>query len=192
MVSNQVISGITTGQLAILMLGPAILTGAVSIIVNWLQIKTKIIELASQSEYKARETVFRSYQERLRSIRESTNNLSQSFGKTFGAYEAFEDETAKIKLLEIQLKFIKFCKELIADSISEFEVELKKAELFTGKTEEQVKFARKVLSIDLEKISKTQLEEIVVNYYKVLFLIDTFEGTLVEKKRDELFSKYIT
>lgn len=192
MVSNQVISGITTGQLAILMLGPAILTGAVSIIINWLQSRTKIFELARESEYKARENLFRLYQEKLRSVKESNKSLNEGFGKIFGIYMAEEDEGERIKLLKIQLNFVKLFKELIVDSIDEFEEELRKNELFEGKNEEHVKFAKKVLSTDLGKISEDELEGIVMNYYKVLNLIDSFESTLLEKKRDELFSKYVT
>ena len=192
MASNQLISGITTGQLAILMLGPAILTGAVSIIINWLQSRTKIFELARESEYKARENLFKLYQEKLRSVKESNKGLNEGFGKIFGIYVVQEDEGERLKLLKIQLNLVKLCKELIADSIDEFEEELRKNELFKGKNEEHVKFAKKVLSTDLEKISDDKLERIVMNYYKVLNLIDSFESTLLEKKRDDLFSKYIT
>lgn len=192
MVSNQAISGITTGQLAILMLGPAILTGAVSIIINWLQSRTKIFELARESEYKARENLFRLYQEKLKSVKESNKSLNEGFGKTFGIYVAQEDEGEGIKLLKVQLKLIKLLKDLIAASIGEFEEELRKNKLFEGKNEEHVKFAKKVLSTGLEKISDDELEKIVMNYFKVLNLIDLFESTLLEKKRDELFSKYIT
>lgn len=113
-------------------------------------------------------------------------------GKVFGYYIVEENEEEKIKILKDQFKFIKLAQKEIPKSTNEFEQELRKNKLVTGEIEKQILFIKETVSKDLEKISEKDMEAILIDYWKVFDLLHSFENTLLEKKRDELFSKYLT
>lgn len=190
--SNQVITGINIWWVAVMTVSPALITGIVSVLISRHQLKMKISEIKGESEYKARENLFKSYQERLRINRQSSEKFFDSIGRTFGYYLAEEDEQEKIKILKAQFKFIKLIKNEIPKSIDEFEQELRKNKLVTKEVEEQILFIKKTVSKNLETISEKDMEAIFIDYWKVFDLLHSFENTLLEKKRDELFSKYLT
>ena len=192
MVSNQVVTGVNIWSLAVMMLGPAAITGAVSIIISQLQLKMKISEIKGESEYKARENLFQSYQRRLTAHGESSKEFFEGIGKTFGYYVAQENEQEGIKMLKAHFKLIKLVKDEIPESIDELERELRENKLFTEDIEKQISFMKKTISVDLEKIAEKDMGAIFIDYCKVIDLLHSFENTLLEKKRDELFSKYLT
>ena len=192
MVSNQVVTGVNIWSLAVIMLGPAAITGAVSIIISQLQLKMKISEIKGESEYKARENLFRLYQEKLRAGRKSSEEFFGSIGKTFGYITAQENEQEGIKMLKAQFKLIKLVKDEIPESIDGLERELRENKLFTEEIEKQISFIKKTISIDLEKIPEKDMEAIFIDYCKVIDLLHSFENTLLEDKSNKLFSKYLT
>jgi hypothetical protein len=120
-VSNQIITGVNIWWIAVMTITPALITGVVSIIISQLQLKMKISEIKGESEYKARENLFKSYQEKLRANRESSEKFFESMGKVFGYYIAEENEQEKIKILKDQFKFIKLAQKEIPKSTNEFE-----------------------------------------------------------------------
>lgn len=119
--SNQIITGVNIWWIAVMTITPALITGVVSIIISQLQLKMKISEIKGESEYKARENLFKSYQEKLRANRESSEKFFESMGKVFGYYIAEENEQEKIKILKDQFKFIKLAQKEIPKSTNEFE-----------------------------------------------------------------------
>jgi len=190
--SNQIITGVNIWWIAVMTITPALITGVVSIIISQLQLKMKISEIKGESEYKARENLFKSYQEKLRANRESSEKFFESMGEVFGYYIVEENEEEKIRILKDQFKFIKLAQKEIPKSTGEFERELRKNKLVTGEIEKQILFIKDTVSKNLEKISEKDMEAILIDYWKVFDLLHSFENTLLEKKRDELFSKYLT
>lgn len=192
MVSNQVVTGINIWWIAVMTITPALITGVVSIIISRVQLKMKISELKGESEYKARENLFRLYEEKIRVLRESKQQFSESFGKTLGYYLTTEDKQEKMRLLKIMLDAGRLLKDEMAGDIDEIEGELKKHKLFTKENEGRISFMRKIISINLEKIPERDMEAAVMSYHKVADALGLLENILLEKKRDELFSKYLT
>ena len=189
--SNQVITGINIWWVAVMTCVPALITGTVSIIISRFQLKMKISEIKGESEYKARENLFKVYQDVLKVFRENNQRNNEVFGKMLG-YITEQDEQEAIKFMKSKLKLIIFLNEQTADSINEIEAELKKYKLLTRKIQEEILFVRKTISIDPEKFLTEDIQTGVMDYLKVSNLLFSFEHILLENKSNELFSKYLT
>jgi hypothetical protein len=137
-----------------LALGPAIVAGFFTALGSYLiyrsQLKTKLAEIKGQSELRARELLFESYQKRIDRIGEGVNKFMGALYGFAGHLQALTDEEEKRQAQVAILVLIKMTRDPILDSVGELEEELGSVDLATKRSAD-LRFIRETLSAELDK-----------------------------------------
>jgi len=155
------------------------------------QYKIKITEIKGQSELKARENLFHSYQEKMKHISAGFDTLSGSIGKNLGQIASFEPQEKKElidKTYDLLQKFLFYNDDFQKDLINE----LKKENLIDEEREKSIKYIKsKTESIINNKLLEDEKNDILFIMLKMEGIISDAKLDLLDKKSENLFKDYV-
>lgn len=182
---------------------PAIITAITAILSSFLtfiatyliiknQYKIKITEIKGQSELKAREHLFNSYQERMQKVNEGFSEISASVFKTLGQVESF-DENLKNDTINKTFELIRKYMTYNSNFLDELENELKKEKLYTSNREKDFNYIKNT-STDIidNKFDEEKRKDIFYIVVKIEKIISDAKLDLFDKKSNDLFKDFIT
>lgn len=173
-----------------LTLGPALITGASTALGSWLlyrqQLKSKVAEIEGQTQLRARELLFESYQKRIERREESLKELVSALMGAAGHLQGTTDEEGKRQLEQAMLVLLRMINDPYLDSLNDLEEELTAVGLI-DKRQKDISFIRQTFSVDLEKVDSKLTGELYVNFMKALGLYHSLKDELLNKKCEDLF-----
>jgi hypothetical protein len=176
-----------------LALGPAIVAGFFTALGSYLiyrsQLKTKLAEIKGQSELRARELLFESYQQRIDRIGEGVNKFMGALYGFAGHLQALTDEEEKRQAQVGILVLINMTRDPILDSVGELEEELGSVDLATKRSAD-LRFIRETLSTELDK-PDIDFGLVYLNFMKAFGLFNGLKEELLNKKCEALFNIYL-
>lgn len=148
----------------------------------------RIEELKGESEYKARENIYKLYREKISVLRESNKQFQEVFQKIF---EIAKNHESIPDYLKGVIKMMNYGKEPFFDYIEQIEEELKKLNLYNSKNQALISSAIDLLETDVDKLTDEQIFEFYMKFSSIVNRFFTLENNLLEKKSNELFAKYL-
>lgn len=169
--------------------------GIIGFFGTWLTLKyqnrMKSAELASQSQLKAKELLFESYQRRIERINDRSKEMGESMGKLAAIYQATTNEAEKQKLNIAFFMIIRESYELYKEWFRELEEERNKVGLGDS-SPVQVATMREALAVDFQNITtEADVQRIFINWTKMVAVMDSLLQDVLAKKSEDLFSEDI-
>lgn len=163
----------------------------VSYFIARLNIKIKKVEIQGQTELKARELTFNSYQKRVEKSDENTRAVLSAMAKNSKDLANIADQNERIARLR---RFLVLLKEQISFGYNYFEDltdDLKTSGLSNEKLNRRIDYVNNIMKKEIDKLQDSELDNYYNNLSRALSLMSSLEYDFVEKKRDEIFSGYL-
>jgi|WetSurMetagenome_2_1015567.scaffolds.fasta_scaffold481162_1 hypothetical protein len=163
----------------------------IPIIILWFQFKSKRMDKKFEIQFRAKEYLFKVYQDEIKEASDSIGNFNEAMGKLIGTAIGIDDAEERIKYLSGLRSALNMLKSLMQDAIGESEDDLKENDLLDEKSIEKINYIKKIIEVEINEIPVDQIENLLVEYTKVNILFNYLDKTISRKKRDELFKNIL-
>ncbi len=167
-------------------LGPAVITALVSIALFRYQLKMKTAEIRGNSELKARELIFESYQKRIERISNGANEIGNAFGKLVPHMKELSNDEVTTGIVY----FVKLTIDVFKEEFEELSEELEKSGLSKRKPR-QIEFVKSTLSTKLDPVESINIQSVYLDFMKSIGIIFALRDDLLKQKSEDLFLCYL-
>jgi hypothetical protein len=168
---------------------------ALGIVGTWLglkhQYRIKSLELAGQSRLKAKELLFKTYQDRIGQINKRAADLQGVLGTFLGVYKALDNENDRKQINEAMFTIFQQVYEFRREWFKELKEERRKVGL-ENSSPVQMAAIENSLKVDVSSItSQEQAKEMIVNIARMIGASDNLWQDVLVRKGEILFKEEI-